>query len=87
MNEAIEQMLEKYNPQSVEDYENALKEILQELILMGLHRNGFFEKAAFYGGTALRIMHGLDRFSEDLDFTLIEPEHKFSFDQYFQSKF
>ena len=49
MNEAVEQMLAKYNPQSREDYENALKEILQEIILLGLDRNGFFEKSAFYG--------------------------------------
>lgn len=56
MNEAIEQMLTKYSPKSNADYENALKEILQEIILLGLDRNGFFEKAAFYGGTALRIM-------------------------------
>lgn len=83
MNEAIEQMLSKYNPQSTEDYENALKEILQEIILLGLDRNGFFEKAAFYGGTALRIMYGLDRFSEDLDFTLLEPDPKFKLDKYF----
>ena len=83
MNEAVEQMLDKYNPQSTEDYENALKEILQEIILLGLDRNGFFEKAAFYGGTALRIMYGLDRFSEDLDFTLLVPDPKFTLDKYF----
>ncbi|MFZ4403574.1 MAG: nucleotidyl transferase AbiEii/AbiGii toxin family protein [Pseudobdellovibrionaceae bacterium] len=83
MNEAVEQMLIKYNPQSVEDHENALKEILQEIILLGLDRNDFFEKAAFYGGTALRIMYGLDRFSEDLDFTLLQPNPKFKLDKYF----
>lgn len=83
MNEAVEQMLDKYNPQSTEDYENALKEILQEIILLGLDRNSFFEKAAFYGGTALRIMYGLDRFSDDLDFTLLKPDPKFTLDKYF----
>ncbi len=83
MNEAVEQMLAKYNPKSSADYENALKEILQEIILLGLDRNGFFENAAFYGGTALRIMYGLDRFSEDLDFTLLEPNPKFKLDKYF----
>lgn len=83
MNEAVEQMLNKYNPQSTEDYENALKEILQEIILLGLDRSGFFEKAAFYGGTALRIMYGLDRFSEDLDFTLLKPDLDFKLDKYF----
>ncbi len=84
MNEAVQQMLEKYNPKSTDDYENALKEILQEIILLGLDRSGFFEKAAFYGGTALRIMHGLDRFSEDLDFTLLQPDPKFKLDKYFK---
>lgn len=83
MNEAIEQMLARYSPKSQEDYENALKEILQEIILLGLYRADFFEKAAFYGGTALRILHGLDRFSEDLDFTLFKPEASFRFDKYF----
>lgn len=83
MNEAIEQMLAKYNPKSTEDYKNALKEILQEIILLGLERNNFFEHAAFYGGTALRILHGLDRFSEDLDFTLLKPNAEFKLDKYF----
>lgn len=84
MNEAIEQMLAKYNPRSAEDFKNALKEILQEIILLGLEdRNDFFEKAAFCGGTALRIMHGLDRFSEDLNFTLLKPDAGFKLDKYF----
>lgn len=83
MNEAVEQMLARYNPKSSEDFENALKEILQEIILLGLDRSGFFEAAAFYGGTALRILHGLDRFSEDLDFTLLKPDPNFKLDKYF----
>ena len=83
MNEAVEQMLARYNPKSTDDYKNALKEIIQEIILLGLDRNSFFDKAAFYGGTALRIMYGLDRFSEDLDFTLLEPDQKFKLDKYF----
>lgn len=49
-----------------------LREMLQQAALLGLERHGFFEKAAFYGGTALRIFYGLNRFSEDLDFTLLE---------------
>ncbi len=83
MNEAVEQMIAKYDPKSADDYQNALKEILQEIILLGLDRSSFFEKAAFYGGTALRIMHGLDRFSEDLDFTLLKADHNFKLDKYF----
>jgi len=82
MNEAIEQMLARYQPKSHQDYENALKEILQEIILLGLDRASFFEKAAFYGGTALRIFHGLDRFSEDLDFTLLSPNPFFKLYHY-----
>ncbi len=83
MNEAVEQMLARYSPQSKEDHENALKEILQEIILLGLYRAGFFEKAAFYGGAAMRILYGLDRFSEDLDFTLFKPDNNFKLDKYF----
>jgi len=85
MNEAVEQMVAKYNPKSAADYENALKEVLQEIILLGLDRSDFFEKAAFYGGTALRIMYGLDRYSEDLDFTLLKPDPDFKLDKYFPS--
>jgi predicted nucleotidyltransferase component of viral defense system len=85
MNEAVEQMLKKYQPQSASAYENALKEILQEITLLALDRSGFFEQAAFYGGTALRILHGLDRFSEDLDFTLLKPNKGFRLDKYFSS--
>ena len=66
----IEQMLEKYSLVTDEDYNNALREVMQEVALAGLYRGGFFDKAAFYGGTCLRIFHGLQRFSEDLDFSL-----------------
>ncbi len=75
-------MLEKYRPQNIEDHKNALKEIIQEIALLGLFRSGFFNKAAFYGGTALRIFYGLDRFSEDLDFSLLTPEKDFNFSKY-----
>lgn len=56
-----------------------IREILQQAALLGLERHGFFEKAAFYGGTALRLLYGLDRFSEDLDFTLLTPNPSFDF--------
>ena len=62
---------------------NALKEVFQEIALLGLYQGGFFEKAAFYGGTALRILHGLPRFSEDLDFTLLEKNSDFNLERYF----
>jgi predicted nucleotidyltransferase component of viral defense system len=82
MNEAINEMLKRYSCVSSRDYENALKEIMQEIALLGLWRSKFFEKASFYGGTALRIFHGLDRFSEDLDFTLLKVEDDFKLGKY-----
>ena len=85
MNSVIEVMLEKYNPQNNEERENAIKEIIQEIALAGLSRGGFFDKAAFYGGTCLRIFHGLNRFSEDLDFALLEKDSNFKLDDYFPS--
>ncbi|MGB7294211.1 MAG: nucleotidyl transferase AbiEii/AbiGii toxin family protein [Candidatus Aminicenantales bacterium] len=72
MNEAIRQMLATYEIRSRGDSLRALREIMQEIALLGLWRRKFFEKAALYGGTALRVLHGLDRFSEDLDFSLLE---------------
>ena len=77
MNNAVEQMLKRYEIESPTDAKNALREIIQEIALLGLARQNFFSHAAFYGGTALRIAHGLNRFSEDLDFTLIEPADEF----------
>lgn len=73
MQSAVAQMLARYDCRSSDDYVRALREILQEIALLGLWRSKFFEKAAFYGGTSLRILYGLDRFSEDLDFSLLEP--------------
>ncbi len=82
MNEAIARMLARYACRRVEDYVRALREILQEIALLGLWRSKFFEKAAFYGGTALRILHGMDRYSEDLDFSLLKPMHSFDISRY-----
>ncbi len=78
MHDAVRGMLEKYSCRNRDDYINALREILQEVILLGLWRSRFFEHAAFYGGTALRILYGLDRFSEDMDFSLLKPDTSFS---------
>lgn len=78
MNNAIIQMLERYECHSLQEHEQALREILQEIALVGLWRGKFFEHAAFYGGTALRIFYHLDRFSEDLDFTLLAPNQNWS---------
>jgi predicted nucleotidyltransferase component of viral defense system len=72
MNEAIRQILATYEIRSVEDSLRALREVMQEIALLGLWRSKFFENAAFYGGPALRVLYGLDRFSEDLDFSLLK---------------
>ncbi len=82
MNEAIARMLARYACRRVEDYVRALREILQEIALLGLWRSKFFEKAAFFGGTALRILHGMGRYSEDLDFSLLKPMHSFDISRY-----
>ena len=82
MNQVLTAMMSRYACKSIADYNNALKEIIQEIALLGLWRSKFFEKAAFYGGTCLRIMYGLDRFSEDLDFSLLKPDKHFTFIKY-----
>ncbi len=71
MNSVLKNMLEKYDIKNTTDETNAMKEIIQEIVICGLSRGGFFNEAAFYGGTALRIFYGLNRFSEDLDFALL----------------
>lgn len=83
MNNVIEQMLSKYDIKNTNDEINALKEIIQEIVLSGLSRGNFFNEGAFYGGTALRIFYNLDRFSEDLDFALLKPDKNFDISKYF----
>lgn len=78
----IKEWLSTYQPANTEEALQALREIMQEIALAGLQRAGFFEKAAFYGGTALRIFYGLNRFSEDLDFSLLQTDPDFSLDKY-----
>lgn len=78
-------MLEQYKCKTAVDYENALKEIMQEIALLGLWRAKFFEHALFYGGTALRILHKLPRFSEDLDFSLLKKNEKFEMKAYHEA--
>lgn len=74
--------IDQYKPKSEEQIVSALREIMQEIALAGLYRAGFFKEAAFYGGTCLRIFHGLPRFSEDLDFTLLKKSQSFSLVEY-----
>ncbi len=76
-NETIKQMLDSYADKTPQI--DKLREILQQTALLGLARHRFFEHATFYGGTALRILYGLDRYSEDLDFSLIKPNPDFNF--------
>jgi predicted nucleotidyltransferase component of viral defense system len=81
----IKEWIEEYKPQNEEEILSALREIMQEITLAGLSRTDFFAKAAFYGGTALRIFYGLDRYSEDLDFSLLKPDSSFSIEPYFEA--
>lgn len=81
----LQQMLAKYDTTTAEGAVNGLREVMQEIALAGLYRSGFFDKAAFYGGTCLRIFYGLPRFSEDLDFSLLAPDANFSLEPYFSA--
>lgn len=83
MNIIIQEMLDKYSLENVYEKKNAIKEIMQEIVLYGLSKAGFFKGAAFYGGTALRIFYGLDRFSEDLAFSLLISNPTFDLASYF----
>lgn len=81
----FDQMLSRYEIDKQSELKNATYEVMQEIVLAGLYRGGFFNKAAFYGGTCLRIFHGLNRFSEDMDFSLISQDDNFNLESYFPS--
>ena len=83
-NEIYDNMLLAYDVATEQQRRNAIFEVNQQVILAGLYNGGFFDVAAFYGGTCLRIFHGLQRFSEDMDFSLMAPDDKFDFTKYFQ---
>ena len=83
-NEVFDNMLSRYELTTEQQKRNAIFEVNQQIILAGLYAGGFFESAAFYGGTCLRIFHGLQRFSEDMDFSLLAPDENFDFSKYFQ---
>jgi hypothetical protein len=85
MTDALTALIERRKPGSFAEYDRALREVAQEFMLLGLWRGKFFERAAFYGGTTLRLLYGLDRFSEDLDFSLLSPDAEFRFDPYFDA--
>ena len=83
MNDILEQMLSRYPMDTADARRNALYEVMQQVVLCGLYRGGFFSEAAFYGGTCLRIFHGMNRYSEDMDFTLLRKDSSFSLEKYF----
>ncbi len=82
MKQVIRDFIDRRNPQDIREYDRALREMIQYIALFGLWRAGFYEYAAFYGGTALRILHGLPRFSEDIDFSLLAENRIFSLEPY-----
>lgn len=83
MKDIFDSMLSAYEIRTADDRRNALYEVMQQVVLSGLNRGGFFKEAAFYGGTCLRIFHGLNRFSEDMDFSLLKKNPDFSLETYF----
>jgi len=82
-NTIFENMLSRYPIATKDDLSNATHEVMQQITLAGLYRGGFFDHAAFYGGTCLRIFYGLQRFSEDMDFSLLKPDENFKLENYF----
>ena len=84
MNEVYQKMLSQYDLSTEQKKRNAIFEVNQQIVLAGLYNGGFFDSAAFYGGTCLRIFHGLQRFSEDMDFSLLKPDANFDFKKFFQ---
>ena len=81
----IEEIIKTYNPETINDNKAILREIVQSIVLVGLSRTAFFKKASFYGGTALRIFYDLNRYSEDLDFTLNNVDKNFSIAPFIES--
>ena len=81
----FDEMVAAYNPQNAEQRLNAQHQAMQQIVLAGLQKGGFFEHAAFYGGTCLRIFHNLQRFSEDMDFSLTEKNPNIHLENYFQA--
>jgi len=83
-NSIFEDMLSHYPIATKDDLVNATHEVMQQITLAGLYRGGFFDRAAFYGGTCLRIFHESQRFSEDMDFSLLQADANFALENYFE---
>ncbi len=82
-NSFFDRMISQYTLNTANDRRNATYEVMQQVVLAGLYRGGFFEHAAFYGGTCLRMMHGVERYSEDMDFSLLKKDEDFSLERFF----
>jgi predicted nucleotidyltransferase component of viral defense system len=78
-------LVDAYDAKNSAAHQNAVREVMQQIALAGLNRGGFFEHAAFDGGTSLKIFYGLDRFSEDMDFSLLSPSETFSLSPFFDA--
>ena len=85
MKSIFDQIVEEFGVKTEVEHLNAVHEVMQQFALAGLARGGFFEKAAFYGGTALHLFYGLPRFSEDMDFSLLKEDATFNFEDYFDA--
>jgi predicted nucleotidyltransferase component of viral defense system len=84
-NNIFDKMYARYLPTTKVEKQNAIHEVMQDIALAGLYRAGFFDRTAFYGGTCLRIFHGLQRFSEDMDFSLLQADEDFRLENYFEA--
>ena len=84
-NYIFDNMLSRYEIHTKDDRTNATHEVMQQITLAGLYRGGFFDRAAFYGGTCLRIFYGMQRFSEDMDFSLLQADENFALENYFEA--
>ena len=78
----IEDLINSYNPKTLDETKMILRELLQQIVLIGLSKANFFKYASFYGGTALRIFYALNRYSEDLDFTLNQKDETFTLEPF-----
>ncbi|MFW6327104.1 MAG: nucleotidyl transferase AbiEii/AbiGii toxin family protein [Bacteroidota bacterium] len=85
MSTIFDQMYNRYTINTRDDERNAIHEIMQEVTLAAMYREGFFNHAAFYGGTCLRVFHGIKRFLEDMDFSLLRNDESFTLESYFDS--
>ena len=82
IDDVLRARFEQYAPTNDAEQENMLKETMQHYILASLSKHGLFSEAIFHGGTCLRIVSGMARFSEDLDFLLKAPDARFKWQKY-----